>query len=109
MSEGIRSITAGLQKSLSMIAKSQQDEFNQDQVNRRIVAKGIIANRNKTLGFNLERDLQLQISQQLLETDFETWWGRGCSGQAIKLDYNIQKIAYEYSYDERLFENKKIA
>ena len=71
MSEGIRSITAGLQKSLSMIAKSQQDEFNQDQVNRRIVAKGIIANRNKTLGFNLERDLQLQISQQLLETDFE--------------------------------------
>ena len=45
----------------------------------------------------------------ILETDFETWWGRGCSGQAIKLDYNIQKIAYEYSYDERLFENKKIA
>ena len=71
MSEGIRSITAGLQKSLSMIAKSQQDEFNQDQVNRRIVAKGIIANRNKTLGFNLERDLQLQISQQLLETDLK--------------------------------------
>ena len=45
----------------------------------------------------------------ILETDFETWWGRGCSGQAIKLDNNIQKIAYEYSYDERLFENKKIA
>ena len=45
-----------------------------------------------------------KIGEPILETDFETWWGRTCTGQAICLDYNIQKIAYDFAYDERLFE-----
>ena len=45
--------------------------------------------------------------EPILETDFETWWGRTCTGQSIYLDYNIQELAYQYSYDERLF--KKVA
>ena len=45
-----------------------------------------------------------KIGEPILETDFETWWGRTCTGQAICLDYNIQKLAYDFSYDERLFE-----
>ena len=44
--------------------------------------------------------------EPILETDFETWWGRTCTGQSICLDYNIQELAYEYSYDERLFKKK---
>ena len=44
--------------------------------------------------------------EPILETDFETWWGRTCTGQAIYLDYNIQKLAYEYGYDERLFKKE---
>ena len=44
--------------------------------------------------------------EPILETDFETWWGRTCSGQAIKLDHNIQELAYQYSHDERLFEKE---
>lgn len=42
--------------------------------------------------------------EPILETDFETWWGRTCTGQSIYLDHNIQELAYEYSYDQRLFE-----
>ena len=45
----------------------------------------------------------------ILETDFETWWGRTCTGQSIYLDYNIQELAYQYSYDERLFKQLKRA
>ena len=44
--------------------------------------------------------------EPILETDYETWWGRTCSGQAIKLDYNIQELAYQYSHDERLFKKE---
>ena len=44
--------------------------------------------------------------EPILETDYETWWGRTCSGQAIKLDYNIQELAYQYSLDERLFKKE---
>ena len=47
--------------------------------------------------------------EPILETDFETWWGRTCTGQSIYLDYNIQELAYEYSYDERLFKQLKRA
>ena len=47
--------------------------------------------------------------EPILETDYEAWWGRTCSGQSIYLDHNIQELAYQYSYDERLFKNKKIA
>tara|TARA_R100000654_G_C2595115_1_gene114005 strand:- start:44 stop:493 length:450 start_codon:yes stop_codon:yes gene_type:complete len=50
-----------------------------------------------------------EIEEPILETDLETWWGRTCTGQAIKLDYNIQKLAYKYSYDERLFKQLKTA
>ena len=42
--------------------------------------------------------------EPILETDYAVWWGRTCSGQAIFLDNNIQELAYQYSYDERLFE-----
>ena len=45
-------------------------------------------------------------NEPILETDLETWWGRTCSGQAIYLDYNIQELAYQYSYDERLFKKR---
>ena len=47
--------------------------------------------------------------EPILETDLETWWGRTCTGQSIYLDYNIQELAYEYSYDERLFKQLKRA
>ena len=46
-------------------------------------------------------------NEPILETDLETWWGRTCTGQSIYLDHNIQEMAYEYSYDQRLF--KKVA
>ena len=41
--------------------------------------------------------------EPILETDYAVWWGRTCSGQAICLDHVIQKIAYENSYDDRLY------
>ena len=44
--------------------------------------------------------------EPILETDNETWWGRTCTGQSIKLDYNIQELAYQYSLDERLFKKE---
>tara|TARA_R100000900_G_C3313083_1_gene160081 strand:+ start:46 stop:531 length:486 start_codon:yes stop_codon:yes gene_type:complete len=44
--------------------------------------------------------------EPILETDYETWWGRTCSGQAILLDHNIQELAYQYSLDERLFKKE---
>lgn len=46
-------------------------------------------------------------NEPILETDLETWWGRTCTGQSIYLDHNIQELAYQYSYDQRLF--KKVA
>ena len=46
-------------------------------------------------------------NEPILETDLDTWWGRTCTGQSIYLDHNIQEMAYEYSYDQRLF--KKVA
>ena len=45
-------------------------------------------------------------NEPILETDLETWWGRCATGQSIILDYVIQKIAYENSYDERLYEKE---
>ena len=53
----------------------------------------------------LERQLE-NLEEPLLKTDYQTWWGRTCSGQAILLDHNIQELAYQYSYDERLFEKE---
>ena len=50
-----------------------------------------------------------KLEEPILKTDLETWWGRTCTGQAICLDYNIQELAYEYSYDNRLFKQEKVA
>jgi hypothetical protein len=47
--------------------------------------------------------------EPILETDLGTWWGRTCTGQSIYLDHNIQELAYQYSYDERLLKNKNVA
>ena len=53
----------------------------------------------------LENRLE-ELEEPLLKTSFQNWWGRTCSGQAIALDYNIQKLAYDYSGDERLYETE---
>lgn len=44
-----------------------------------------------------------ELNEPILETEFETWWGRTCTGQAICLDYVIQKLAYKWSNDKRLY------
>lgn len=44
-----------------------------------------------------------KLNQPILETDYETWWGRTCTGQSICLDYVIQRLAYKWSNDKRLF------
>ena len=46
--------------------------------------------------------------EPILKTDYESWWGRTATGQAIYLDYNIQELAYKYSYDKRLY-NEEVA
>lgn len=46
-----------------------------------------------------------EINEPYIENDYGDYWGRCCTGQAICLDYNIQKLAYQYSNDERLFKN----
>lgn len=38
---------------------------------------------NKLRGYN----------ELILDNDYGTWWGRSCSGQAIKMDYIIEQIA----------------
>ena len=45
-------------------------------------------------------------NEPILETDIGTWWGRTCTGQSIYLDHNIQELAYQYSYDQRLFKKE---
>ena len=42
----------------------------------------------------------------ILETNIGTWWGRTCTGQSIYLDYNVQELAYQYSYDKRLLKKE---
>jgi hypothetical protein len=44
-----------------------------------------------------------ELNEPILETDYETWWGRTCTGQAICLDYVIQHLAYKWSNDKRLY------
>lgn len=41
----------------------------------------------------LEKDLREQ-GEPLLVTDYGTWWGRTCTGQAILLDGVIERIYY---------------
>lgn len=49
----------------------------------------------------------MERNEPILDTDFETWWGRTSTGQGIVLDHVIQEIAYEYSTDERI--HRKVA
>ena len=50
-----------------------------------------------------------EINEPILDNDYGEYWGRCCTGQAICLDYSIQELAYEYSYDERLYKNAEVA
>jgi len=34
----------------------------------------------------------MSLGEPILESDYGTWWGRTCTGQAIQLDGTIQKI-----------------
>ena len=48
--------------------------------------------------------------EPILETNFQTWWGRTASGQSIELDHNIQLLAYEtFEYDDRLYKKSEVA
>ncbi len=49
-----------------------------------------------------------ELKEPILETEYETWWGRTCTGQSICLDYVIQKLAYKWSNDKRLY-NEEVA
>jgi hypothetical protein len=48
-------------------------------------------------------------NETFIDNDYGEYWGRCCTGQAIYLDFVIQEIAYEYSYDERLYKNAEVA
>ena len=50
-----------------------------------------------------------QINEPYIDNDYGEYWGRTCFGQSIYLDYNIQELAYKYSYDERLFKRQEVA
>ena len=50
-----------------------------------------------------------EINEPYLENDYGEYWGRTCTGQSIYLDYNIQKLAYKYSHDKRLFKSVEVA
>ena len=50
-----------------------------------------------------------ELGHPILKTNFESWWGRCTTGQAICLDYDIQKLAYDTLYDERLYQKKEVA
>lgn len=50
-----------------------------------------------------------EINEPILENDYGEYWGRCCTGQAICLDYQIQELAYKYSYDKRLFKDSEVA
>ena len=49
-----------------------------------------------------------ELKEPILETEYETWWGRTCTSQSICLDYVIQKLAYKWSNDKRLY-NEEVA
>lgn len=50
-----------------------------------------------------------EINEPYIDNDYGEYWGRCCTGQSIYLDHNIQKLAYKYSYDERLYKSKEVA
>jgi hypothetical protein len=39
-----------------------------------------------------------EFEQPVLTTDYGAWWGRTCTGQAIKMDYVIRKIVEATDY-----------
>jgi len=39
-----------------------------------------------------------EFEQPLLDMEYGTWWGRTCTGQAIKMDYVIRKIVEATDY-----------
>ena len=47
-----------------------------------------------------------EINEPYIVNDYGNYWGRCCTGQAICLDYTMQKLAYQYSNDERLFKQE---
>jgi len=48
-------------------------------------------------------------NEAFIDNDYGEYWGRCCTGQSIYLDCVIQELAYEYSYDERLYKNAEVA
>jgi hypothetical protein len=48
-------------------------------------------------------------NQVFIDNDYGEYWGRCCTNQSIYLDFVIQELAYEYSYDERLYKNVEVA
>jgi DNA repair exonuclease SbcCD ATPase subunit len=40
----------------------------------------------------LANELEEQ-GEPILKSDYETWWGRTCTGQSIKIDYVMEQIA----------------
>ena len=48
-----------------------------------------------------------EINEPYIENDYGDYWGRCCTGQAICLDYTVQKLAYKYSHDERLLKKER--
>ena len=47
-----------------------------------------------------------EINEPIIDNDFGEYWGRGCTGQSIYLDYNIQELAFEWASDERLYKKE---
>ena len=50
-----------------------------------------------------------EINEPVIDNDYGEYWGRCGTGQAICLDHNIQKLAYEWASDKRLYKNEEVA
>ena len=50
-----------------------------------------------------------EINEPIIDNDYGEYWGRCCTGQSIYLDHNIQKLAYEWASDERLYKDEEVA
>ena len=55
----------------------------------------------------LENKLK-EVDEAILETDHGNWYGRCATGQALCLDYNLQKIVYDMDVPE-LYKAKEVA
>ena len=47
--------------------------------------------------------------EPILYNNYGTWWGRTCTGQAIALDYNIQKLAYNQAMNKEFYRELQTA